>query len=274
MQSVLVLEGHVVHVLTTCDADADARAFPELNPVKQVICLKYYLEGDGAMLIELARELLSRGSLTQEDLVHSDLLEQVLRRICEEYLDLSTNITKRVGLRQRLQRQRYDTSTRRHKTYPHLVPLEDMGLVVRSKLDNYDIFAPVVCDGRTPLQALTERFPTIRDLESAVDRGEHRAILAEVMSAGYRQFSQQEDLTVLTRTIFENCRRLRDSGAAIYAIDSTADASYAQMLANQNVLVTRQDIDDPVYGASGAAPPRSEVPRRPTGATSLHHRGR
>ena len=236
-------KGHVVRMLTTCNADSDPRAFLELSPAEQVIYLKYYLEGDGAILIALAREMLSRGSLTEEDLVQTDLLEQALRGIWKEYLDLSTNLTERVELKQKLQRQKYDSSTRRHKTYPHLIPLEDMGLVVRSELDEGDIFAPAVFDGRTPLQYLVERFPTIRDLETAVNRGEHCAILADVMFAGHRQFSQQQDLTALMRTTFENYRKLRDSGAAIYPIDAITDASYAQMLANQGVLVTRQDID-------------------------------
>jgi len=236
-------KGHVVRILTSSDENADARAYLELGPAEQAIYLKYYLEGDGAILISLARELLFRGSLTEADLVQTDLLEQALRGIWEEYLDLSTNITERVELRHKLQRQRYDTSTRRHKTYPHLIPLEDMGLVVRSQLDDRDIFEPTVCDGRKPLRTLVEGFPTIRELESSIDRGEHCAILAEVMFPGYRRFSQQEDLAALRQTTFENYRNLRSSGVAIYSIDAITDASYAQMISKQGVLVTRRDID-------------------------------
>ena len=237
-------KGHVLRMLTTSDAVADTSSFLELSPPEQVIYLKYYIEGDGAILIALARELVSRGSLSEEDLVRTDLIEQKLHGIWEEYLDLSTNITERVKLRQKLQRQGYDTSTRRHKTYPHLIPLEDMGLVVREKFDERDVFTPAVCDGRMPLKTMVEAFPTIKELEASIDRSEHYSILAEVMFPGHRRLSLREDLPVLMRTTVESYRALSVSGSVIHPIDAITDLCYAQMLFRQKVLVTRRDIYD------------------------------
>lgn len=237
-------KGHVVRMLTSSDSDADAGAYLDLSQAEQVIYLKYYLEGDGAIIVALAREMLARGSLTEEQLAHSDLIEQLFRGIWEEYLNLTTNITERVGLRQKLKRERYDPGTRRHKTYPHLVPLEDMGLVVRSEHDNQDVFSPVVWNDRTSLQVLVEIFPTIRSLEAAIEHDEHYSILAEIMFRGHRKYSRQIDLDIFKVTVLHNYRKLRGSGAPVFAIDAIADASYAQMLANQGVLVTRSHIID------------------------------
>lgn len=235
--------GHVVRILTPCDAEADARAYLPLSRPEQIIYLKYYLEGDGAILIALARELIARGSLSEKELVHSDLLERVLKAIWDQYLNLSTNITERVELRHRIQRENYDPTTRRHKTYPHLVPLEDMGLLARHEADDGDTFTAVVNDNRTPLQSLVEGFPTISDLETAITQGDHTTVIAEVMCKRYRQFSDQDDRHILMRTSLENYRKLRASGAPIYPLDAITDATYAQMLADRAVLVNRRHID-------------------------------
>ena len=236
-------KGHVIRALTPCDSDDDANAFLELSTEERVIYLKYYLEGDGAILMSFARELLSRGSLTEEDLVRTDLLERNLEGIWKEYLDLSTNITERVRLRQKLQRQPYDTSTRRHKTYPHLIPLEDLGLVVRSESKGMDIFTPAVSNGWTPLRTMAKGFPTIKDLEVSIDRGEHCTILAEAMFPGHRRFSQRDDLAPLLQATIEGYRALSIGGAVIHPIDAISDICYAQMLFRKQVLVTRRDID-------------------------------
>ena len=236
-------KGHVIRILTSRDADAETSAFLNLNSAEQVIYLKYYLEGDGAILISLARELVSRGGLTEDDLVQTDLLEKSLLKIWQEYLDLSTNITERVRLRQKLRRRRYDTSTRRHKTYPHLIPFEDMGLLVREKVDKKDVFTPTAYDGKTPLKTMVEAFPTIKALEDSIDRSEHCSILAEMIFPGHRRFSQSRDLAMLMRATIESYRVLSSNGIAIHPIDAITDICYAQMLFRQQVFVTRQDID-------------------------------
>lgn len=236
-------KGHVIRILNDCDADTEISTFLELSPAEQVIYLKYYLEGDGAILMSLARELLARGGLTEDALVQTDLLERSLQGIWNEYLDLTTNITERVRLREKLKRQRYDTTTRRHKTYPHLIPLEDMGLVVRDKVHGRDVFTPAICNSRTPLQTIVEAFPTIKDLETSIEQSKHFSILAEVMFPDHRRFSQREDLAVLVRTAIESYRAMRMGGAVIHPIDAITDICYAQMLLRQQVLVTRSDID-------------------------------
>ena len=236
-------KGHVLRTLVTCNSDAGTSAFLELSPAEQVIYLKYYFEGNGAILVSLARELISRGGLAEENLVRTDLLERNLEVIWKEYLDLSTNIAERVRLRQKLQGQKYDTSTRRHKTYPHLMPLEDMGLVTRTESGEGDAFVPVVRNGRTPLQTLVEGFPSIKELEASIDQGEHCSILAGVMFPGHRRLSLREDLAQLMHTTIESYRALSISGSVLHPIDAITDICYARMLSKQQVLVTRQDID-------------------------------
>ena len=236
-------KGYVIRSLAPCDSDVETSAFLDLSPAEKIVYLKYYLEGDGAILISLARELVSREVLTEDDLVQTDLLERCLQGIWQEYLDLSTNISDRVRLRHKLLRQKYDKSTRRHKTYPHLIPLEDMGLVTRERVNGRDVFCPATSDGMTPLQIMVEAFQTIRELEDSIDRSEHCSILSCMLFPSQRRFSQQQDLAILMRTVMEIYRVLRSNGIAIHPIDAITDICYAQMLYRQQILVTRRDID-------------------------------
>ena len=230
-------KGHVISMLTSRGPDADTSSFLDLSLAEQLIYLKYYLEGDGAILIALARELVSRGGLTEDDLVRSDLLEQSLRSIWTAYSDLSTSITERVRLRERLRRQRYDATTRRHKTYPHLLPLEDIGLLVRVRTNGRDEFAPSVYDGRTPLQTIVDAFPTIGDMENSLDDNQHSSILADAIVPEHRPFSQQSDFNMLIQNTVECYQTMSRTGAMICPIDAISDVCFARMLSQQQVLV-------------------------------------
>ena len=236
-------KGHVLRALSHADEYDDPREFLQLNPAERLIFLKYYLEGDGAILIALAQELVSRGQLTERDLVRTDLLEERLQDIWSQYLKITTHISERVGIRRRLQQQRYDPTTRRHKTYPHLAPLEDMGLVVRDKVEGLDVFYPLVVDGRSLLKRLVEGFPSVWDLETSIARGEHYAVIAGAICAKYRRPSLQNDTPAITKAIAKSYHTLGVNGVVLHSIDAIADLCFAKMLCADGLLVTRKDID-------------------------------
>ena len=237
-------KGHVIHTLSSSHEFGNPRDYLRLSPAEQLIFLKYYLEGDGAILVSLAQELISRGQLTERDLVQTDLVEQMFHGIWSQYLESTTNISERVGLRLKLGRQRYDTTTRRHKTYPHLVPLEDMGLLVRDKTEGQDVFSPVFMNGQAPLQTLLERFPTIWELESSIEHGELCAVIADAMHSEYCRFSLREDSVAVMRMVAESYHNLSTNGMVLHTKDAIADLCYAKMLSEDGILVTRSDIDD------------------------------
>ena len=237
-------KGHVIRALSSADELGDPRDFLQLNPAERLIFLKYYLEGDGAFLVSLAQELVSRGQLTEHHLVQTDFVEQRLLEIWSQYLEATTKISERVGLRRKLQREKYDTTTRRHKTYPHLVPLVDIGLVVRDEVEGQDVFSPVTLNGQTPLQKLVEGFPTIWDLESSIEQGEHCITIADAIYSGYRRPSGPEDFAAVTRTIAESYRILSINGVVLHPTDAIADLCYARMLSEDGLLVAKRNIDD------------------------------
>lgn len=234
----------MIRVLTKCDKNTDVRECLDLSPAEQLIYLKDYLEGDGAILIGLARELLERGQLADDDLIQTDLLERLLHTIWEDYLDLSANLTERVKLRLKLKPQTYPPSTRRHKIYPHLIPLEDFGLVERKMVDNTDVFVPAIRHGEVPLNHLVEQLGSVKALEESIAEGELPQILAEVMFPRCRQFSKEDDTGILTRCALETYRMVGASGVPICPLDAITDASYALMLERNNILVTRQHTQE------------------------------
>ena len=237
-------KGHALRVLTVCNENVDVRDCLDLSPAEQIIYLKYYLEGDGAILLGLARELVARGQLSDSDLIQTDLIERLLEAIWKEYLDLSTSVTERVQLRLKLERQSYPPSTRRHKIYPHLIPLEEFGLVERKVIENKDVFVPEIRQGQTPIQNLVERLGSVRELEKSIAEDSLRQIIAEIMFPGFRQFSKEGDAETVTKSTLDIYRRVRASGVPICPLDAITDASYALMLAQQNLLVTRQNLHE------------------------------
>ena len=236
-------KGHAIRALNNrCDG-IDTSNFLELSLAERLIYLKYYLESHGAFLVSIARALVARSHLTETDLVQTELLEKILQKIWQDYLDISTNLREQVELRQRLKRHEYDQSTRRHKMYPILIPLEDVGLVDRTFIDGKEVFFPTVNDGRMPLKALIEAFPTIEEMERSIRREEHSSILATALVPDHRWYSYQENSELLWRMVIETYRDLNLNGAVLSPINAITDVCFARMLSEQRILLGRSAID-------------------------------
>ena len=124
------------------------------------------------------------------------------------------------------------------------MPLVDIGLVVRDEVEGQDVFSPVTLNGQTPLQKLVEGFPTIWDLESSIEQGEHCITVADAIYSGYRRPSGPEDFAAVTRTIAESYRILSINGVVLHPTDAIADLCYARMLSEDGLLVAKRNIDD------------------------------
>ena len=237
-------KGHAIRALARCDKSLDVRQCLDLDSAARLIYLKYYMEGDGAILLSLARELVSRGRLSDYELTQTDLVDRLLMAIWEEYLDLTSDVTERVRMRMQMERFAYPPSTRRHKTYPHLFPLEDFGLIEHKQVDDENVFFPAVREGRILMKDLLGPLANVKELEKSIAEGTLAQHLANVMFPGHLRYSYEKDNNALKKTAIEAYRTVVSSGAPICAIDTVIDISYAWMLTYHNVLATRQELRD------------------------------
>jgi len=158
-------KGHVINIL--CEKEKiQSGSFLELDFAEKIAYLKYYLEADGAMLLTLGEQILENPpGITTKDLFEKPFVDAALRKIFRSYHELTGDLGSRTELRQklvRLEARPLKPYTRRHKILPRLIPLEDLGFLVREMTSEGETFLPASAPKtflRSPLSMLQfERF--------------------------------------------------------------------------------------------------------------------
>jgi hypothetical protein len=163
-----------------------------LAPLEERLYLKIYLMGAGALLVQFAKWLIQRGSVTGEQLRTELVFEELLAQTLNEYLSLATDVRERAGIRkerERLNRIEYAASTQRHKRYPLLTTMERLRLL--QCRDNGEATAVIQPDPDGRLLALSRSLPDIETLERLIRANE----LQEALDIQLREYGRH-DLSV------------------------------------------------------------------------------
>jgi hypothetical protein len=117
-----------------------------LTPEEKVAYLKYYLDSDGALIINFLKELLELGEngLSMADFLNDRGVERVFTKTAEEYMAEVFEISPRYELSKLLSagEKGYSSKVRTDKFLPHIQPLVDLGFIERRDTGNLIRYIP------------------------------------------------------------------------------------------------------------------------------------
>jgi hypothetical protein len=117
-----------------------------LTPEEKVAYLKYYLDTDGAFIINFLKELVQSGEegLKMSQFLSDGGVERVFTKTAEEYMAEVFEISPRYELSKLLvlSEKNYSDKVRTDKFLPHIEPLVDLGFVDRERIGNFLRYAP------------------------------------------------------------------------------------------------------------------------------------
>jgi len=223
--------GRVINALCTYSQARTLDSLLALTTEERVVYLKYYLDADGAALLEMGREVLSAGSIAETTL--GKQVEEVFLRIWKAYLTIESDVRDRVRVRRNVDRvsiHPYEDRTRIHKVRPHLQALADFGLLDIEATPEGITYHAARNQGPEPLQRLMDSLVDTRSMEYRLQKEEHFAIAAEVLALEPPD-PGAPDGDRARAAIYSAYRDLVDSGSGLASINAIIDTSCARLLA-------------------------------------------
>ena len=238
-------KGHAINII--CEKEKiQSESFLELDFAERIAYLKYYLEADGAMLLTLGEQILENpAGISTKDLFEKPFVDGAFPKIVRSYLELTGDLGRRTELRHKLgkyEAQSYDSYTRRHKILPRLIPLEDLGLLVREMTSEGETFLPLKRGAKIPLKILVGDLRNIETMEQRFARGEYFAIIANTLCDNVKVLSLDEHETLLSKEVAYVYVKLQDTGAAVYSLDAIGDVACTRLLANCAILASPEQV--------------------------------
>ena len=237
-------KGHVINV--TCEKEKSQNNYFELDFTEKIVYLKYYLEADGAMLLNLGQQILENPKgISTKDFFEKPFIDVAFQTIIKSYLELTGDLARRTELRRKLgglEAKNYKPYTRRHKLLPRLIPLEDLGLLTREITGEGETFLPLKQDKKIPLKILVCDLGNIETMEQRFKRDEYFNIIANTICDNVRVFHSDEHDALLFKEIAYAYRKLRDTGVAVYSLHAIKDIVCTRMLANHSIILGREYI--------------------------------
>lgn len=238
-------KGHVINIV--CEKEkSQSGSFLELDFAERIAYLKYYLEAEGAMLLTLGERILENpAGITTKDFFEEPIVDVAFRKIDRSYLERTSDLGRRTELRYklvRLEAHPLKPYTRRHKILPRLIPLEDLGLLVREMTSEGETFLPLKRGTKIPLKTLVGDLRNIETMEQRFARGEYFAIIANTLCDNVKILSLDEHETLLSKEVAYVYVKLQDTGAAVYSLDAIGDVACTRLLANCAILASPEQV--------------------------------
>jgi hypothetical protein len=84
--------GHAINILLEDTQREKIDDFLDLTAAEKILFLKYYLEADGATILEICKKLSSKGKISRNELLSTDFIDQIFINIWETYRQLTTKV--------------------------------------------------------------------------------------------------------------------------------------------------------------------------------------
>lgn len=220
-------------------------SFLELTKLEKVIYLKYYLEADGAVILQLAKQIKEHGEISRNKL--SKTIHLLFQEIYEGYIELSNDFQKRIELKERLRKipkeKGYDQDTVQHKLRPHIQPLIDLGILLNPEIKNGDeVYKPTVYNKSSAVEVFLEELKDFKVMEKRFDNNEYFQIVSKVLNLKPVNFNVESHAGLLKESIINGYPLLKENVTQMAHIDALADWCCAKMLAENNVLIEKQSV--------------------------------
>lgn len=218
------------HLLAHVARRGDDPAALDLTPAERLAHLKIFLEGDGAAMLYLARQVLEEGSLPG-DADWNAVAQSMVLDVYEQSLKLTSATADRVALRRELDRLRkhgFTGKTGSHKMFVHLQSMYRVGLLSRPSAGHGRFYAAA---DPLALQRFSDAIGDLLRLEEIVRESRWADVAAAMLDASQDDgMISPDELLDLVRGPYQN---ISATGIAICPISAVFDAIQIAALLEQ-----------------------------------------
>jgi len=234
----------VLHYLNKAETEG-INSFLKLTKLEKIIYSKYYLESDGAVMLQLAKRIKEYNEISRDDLSKS--IHLLFREIYEGYITMSSNFQKRIELKERLKKipkeKGYDQKTVQHKVRPHIYPLIDLGILSNPEISNGDeIYKSVVYNKLSAIELLLQELNDFKVMEKRFNNNEYFQIISKILNLKPVNFNIESHVDLLKKSIIKGYSLLKENVTQMAHIDALVDWCCAKMLAEDNIVIGKQSI--------------------------------
>ena len=238
--------GHVINILLDETKKEEPADFLKLTYTEKIIYLKYYMEADGATIIEICKKLNSKGRISRSELLSSEFIDQIFIDIWETYRQLIDNLSQKTQLRENIRKLRsksYTYKTRIHKALAHIEPLVDFDLVARTEVKHEIIFSPKFTKNYSPMDRLTQELDSIETLEKRFSEYQHFKIISNIYNLNSIDYNPELHSELLYKEMLRTYLKARTEPSRMASIAIISDVISAKMLSGKRILIERPDIE-------------------------------
>jgi hypothetical protein len=245
-------KGHLLGLYASVDPERPIDVEYELDPRERLVHFRLFLEGDGAVMLYIARRAADqKGPIpaypSETDggrSVHdwNRFAREMFLHIYREYLAVTGDMSDRIEIRREVDRlaKPFKGRTGVHKCLIHLQSLFRMGLLERSESQSQReyIASDSTADG---LRALINHIPDVRALEETVLEGTWAEAAALAFHLGRGEEPTQSAVRSLVAAFY---RRMVETGIPFCSLSTLVDAVQVHLLSSGARLVKRDKIVD------------------------------
>jgi hypothetical protein len=217
-----------------------------LTLTEKILYLKYYLEADGAVILEICKGLKEKGRMSRQVLLSTDFIDHVFVDIWETYRQLTTDLREKVQLKEsvrKLKLQPYTKKTRLHKTLAHIDPLVDLGLIERLEEKNEISFRPKTHNSFTPIDVLVDALKTVENMETYFSKSRYFSLISKLYNIKAAEYDPKDHAEILKKMIFSTYQKARTEPSKMASIAVMSDVIGAKLLADKAVIIDRPQFE-------------------------------
>lgn len=255
-------KGHVIGAIVR-EVKGEGMGMAEylnLSRAEIIAFLRYYLETQGAVLLEVGRLLCERREISQAEFLQENLIEKVYEGIWKGYLPLAAELQDRLRIREKLAEmerykcRRYQPEVRRHKVLPIVGAMVDFGLVETvGRKDKRQFVVRETTEG-VPLERLVEELGDFATMERRLVNGEYYPIIRSCLGISAPSESPEREGTVIKRELVKAYQAVKQEPSGLASIAAMEDLVSVKMLSSEGNVITKGIVFELLEGAKVIEP--------------------
>lgn len=240
-------KGHTINLLLDETNREKSDDFLKLTSAERLLYLKYYLEADGATILEISKWLCSKGIISRNELLTKDYIDQIFIDIWSRYRELTDDLRQKTSLRQNIEKLRskpYTFKTRIHKALAHIEPLVDFLLIDRKEEKKGIFFVPKVANGILPIERLTREMNDIDAMEARFSRHQYFEIISHLYGMNPIGYDPEIHSGLLSKEIVKSYLKARIEPSNMASIATISDFISVRILQENGILIERLQIEN------------------------------
>jgi len=245
-------KGDVIHcVLSYLGKDKlleeSVGCFFDLEKLEKIIYLRYFLDRDGALILEIAKKIEEKGQVNYSELAHS--IQDIFDKIYDEYSDMAIDFREKIRIKQRfkemhkqMKRESYEPSTLPHKVKPIIEALKDIGILVIKKDKDEKFYESEIYNSISAIKSIVQELQNFQTMEKAFEEYQYFYVIGKIFNLTPTCYNQEFHSSLLRKTLLDGYLRMKDKVYGLADIDALIDWCCIKMLSVDNILVKRDNV--------------------------------